>query len=187
MMRTRRIAHPARAVVRLCSWTAQPTARTLSPYARSTIPQTVRLCGSRCAMAHVTRERVACLRRRTFPACRILNRTTAQPHTERTVAPPAPRWRATYSGEGPGMKPTIRLSFPHKNRASGKDEDRLYKVEQAIGTIDYVPGQLLQREAVKRICELGGLKVVVSAPPKRLRAPKRRMNRWGYNPHEPHD
>jgi len=61
--------------------------------------------------------------------------------------------------------PTVRLSFPHVNPSSTKDGDRLFRVEQTIGTIDYVPGQILDRAVVKRMLNLSDLRVVVVSPP----------------------
>jgi hypothetical protein len=58
------------------------------------------------------------------------------------------------------------LSFPHFKRIPvGNAEtvvDDAYRVEQVVGSVDYKPGELLERAQVKDLCELGVFKVIMN-------------------------
>jgi hypothetical protein len=55
---------------------------------------------------------------------------------------------------------TLKLSYPHYSNEiddigeRNKHENLLYKVEQVIGTVAFAPGDLLDRKAVKELCEM---------------------------------
>jgi hypothetical protein len=57
---------------------------------------------------------------------------------------------------------TLTLTYPHFKRVGDNVLDDAYRVEQVVGSVDYKPGELLEREVVKDLCELGIFKVVMN-------------------------
>jgi hypothetical protein len=50
------------------------------------------------------------------------------------------------------------LTFPHITRDSSEG----YRIEQAINSVDYNPGDFLTKEQVRDICDLGLFRVVIN-------------------------
>jgi hypothetical protein len=66
------------------------------------------------------------------------------------------------------MRKRIRLSYPHTK--PGADE-KFYRVER-LDLVDFEPGQFLDRETVRALCERTDLKIIITLPePARRRAP----------------
>ena len=64
------------------------------------------------------------------------------------------------------MKAKLRLSYPHVDPdGSGDGEGKVYRIEQAVGSIEFEPGCFLSREAVLDLCRRSDLKVTVVRPP----------------------
>ena len=57
---------------------------------------------------------------------------------------------------------TLTLSFPHFKRDGSNIVDDAYRVEQVVGSVDYKPGELLEKVQVKDLCELGVFKVIMN-------------------------
>jgi hypothetical protein len=63
---------------------------------------------------------------------------------------------------------TLKLDYPHYDPdltnivERNQPKNLLYRVAQVTGSVDYVPGQLLKRDAVKDLCAMTGkFKIIV--------------------------
>lgn len=73
------------------------------------------------------------------------------------------------------MKAKLRLSYPHDDPdGPGDGEGKLYRIEQAVGSIEFEPGSFLSRETALELCGRSDLKVTVIKPPPAPRPSRRR-------------
>jgi hypothetical protein len=68
------------------------------------------------------------------------------------------------------MKAKLRLSYPHDDvDGIGDGEGKFYRVETAVGSVEFGPGDMLDRETVLDLCARTDLRiVVVPVPPPSL-------------------
>jgi hypothetical protein len=71
------------------------------------------------------------------------------------------------------MKAKLRLSYPHDDPDGiGDGEGQFYRVEAVVGSVEFDPGELLDRGTVLDLCARTDLRItVVPVPPPRLSRP----------------
>jgi hypothetical protein len=65
------------------------------------------------------------------------------------------------------MKAKLRLSWPHPRPGSDNEgNEKLYKIETVVGTVEFQPGQILTRDQVSDMCQQrNDLQVTMTSPP----------------------
>ena len=58
------------------------------------------------------------------------------------------------------MRKRIRLTYPHAKPGA---DGQFYRVEQ-LDVVEFEPGQFLDRETVRALCERSDLKITITSP-----------------------